>query len=81
MHPLIALPAVAVVLAMAPMLHAQQYPSRPICIIIPFPPGSTTGDDLLAGMAKSAAPSATCKVWKSSTHDRQYASRVDATAK
>jgi len=41
MHRLISLPVIAVILAMVPMLHAQQYPSRPIRIIIPFPAGDS----------------------------------------
>ncbi len=41
MHRLIAMPVFAIVMAMAPTLHAQQYPSKPIRIIIPFPAGSS----------------------------------------
>jgi len=51
MHRLIALPVIAIVLAITPTLHAQQYPSRPIRIIIPFPPG-----DSLDTMSRLIAP-------------------------
>jgi tripartite-type tricarboxylate transporter receptor subunit TctC len=51
MHRLIALPVLAIVMATAPMLHAQQYPSKPIRIIIPFPPG-----DSLDTMSRLIAP-------------------------
>ena len=51
MHRLIALPVLAIVMAMAPALHAQQYPSRPVRIIIPFPPG-----DSLDTMSRLIAP-------------------------
>ena len=51
MHRLIFLPALAVILAIAPTLHAQQYPSKPIRIIIPFPAG-----DSLDTMSRLIAP-------------------------
>jgi len=51
MHRLIVLPMLAIVMAMATALHAQQYPSKPIRIIIPFPPG-----DSLDTMSRLIAP-------------------------
>ena len=51
MHCLISLCALAIVLAAVPALHAQQYPSKPIRIIIPFPPG-----DSLDTMSRLIAP-------------------------
>lgn len=54
MHRFISLPALAVILAMAPALHAQQYPSKPIRIIIPFPAG-----DSLDTMSRLIAPKLT----------------------
>ena len=54
MHCLISLPVLAIILAMAPTLHAQQYPSKPIRIIIPFPPG-----DSLDTMSRLIAPALT----------------------
>jgi tripartite-type tricarboxylate transporter receptor subunit TctC len=41
MQRLIALPILAIMMATASMLHAQQYPSKPIRIIIPFPAGDS----------------------------------------
>ncbi len=54
MHRLISLPVLAIILAMAPALHAQQYPSKPIRIIIPFPAG-----DSLDTMSRLIAPKLT----------------------
>jgi len=54
MHRLASLAALAIVLAMAPTLHAQQYPSKPIRIIIPFPAG-----DSLDIMSRLIAPKLT----------------------
>jgi tripartite-type tricarboxylate transporter receptor subunit TctC len=44
----------AIMLAMAPALHAEPYPSKPIRIIIPFPPGSS-----LDTMSRLIAPKLT----------------------
>jgi tripartite-type tricarboxylate transporter receptor subunit TctC len=43
--------AIAVVLALAPVVHAQPYPAKPIRIIVPFPPG-----DSLDTMSRLIAP-------------------------
>jgi len=51
MHRSIALSALAAFLVMAPTLHAQPYPSKPIRIIIPFPAG-----DSLDTMSRLIAP-------------------------
>jgi tripartite-type tricarboxylate transporter receptor subunit TctC len=51
MQRLISLPVLAIVFAIAPALHAQQYPSKPIRIIIPFPAG-----DSLDTMSRLIAP-------------------------
>jgi tripartite-type tricarboxylate transporter receptor subunit TctC len=51
MQRLISLPVIALILAIAPPLHAQQYPSKPIRIIIPFPAG-----DSLDTMSRLIAP-------------------------
>ena len=51
MQRLISLPVIAFILATAPALHAQQYPSKPIRIIIPFPAG-----DSLDTMSRLIAP-------------------------
>ena len=51
MHRLIALPVFAIVMAMPPALHAQQYPAKPIRFVIPFPPG-----DSLDTMSRLIAP-------------------------
>lgn len=51
MHRLISLSVFAVIMAIAPTLHAQHYPSKPIRIIIPFPPG-----DSLDTMSRLIAP-------------------------
>jgi tripartite-type tricarboxylate transporter receptor subunit TctC len=51
MHRFICLPVFAAVMAVTPALHAQQYPSKPIRIIIPFPPG-----DSLDTMSRLIAP-------------------------
>lgn len=41
MHRLIALHVIAIVMTMAAPLHAQQYPTKPIRIIVPFPAGDS----------------------------------------
>ena len=51
MNRLMSLPLLAIILAIAPTVHAQQYPSKPIRIIIPFPPG-----DSLDTMSRLIAP-------------------------
>jgi len=51
MHRSIALSVLAAFLAMAPTLHAQPYPTKPIRIIIPFPAG-----DSLDTMSRLIAP-------------------------
>ena len=51
MQRLISLPVIALILATAPALHAQPYPSKPIRIIIPFPAG-----DSLDTMSRLIAP-------------------------
>jgi tripartite-type tricarboxylate transporter receptor subunit TctC len=51
MHRLITLPVIAALLAAAPAIHAQQFPSKPIRIIVPFPPG-----DSLDTMSRLIAP-------------------------
>jgi len=48
------LPMLGIALAIAPALHAQQYPARPIRIIIPFPAGSS-----LDTMSRLIAPKLT----------------------
>jgi tripartite-type tricarboxylate transporter receptor subunit TctC len=54
MHRLVSLPLLAVLVAIAPALHAQQYPSKPIRIIIPFPAA-----DSLDIMSRLIAPKLT----------------------
>ena len=54
MHWLPVLPALVIAFAMAPALHAQPYPSKPIRIIVPFPPG-----DSLDTMSRLIAPKLT----------------------
>ena len=54
MHRLSSLSLLAIMLAMAPALHAQPYPSKPIRIIIPFPAG-----DSLDTMSRLIAPKLT----------------------
>ena len=51
MYRLISVLVFAIILPMAPTLNAQQYPSKPIRIIIPFPPG-----DSLDTMSRLIAP-------------------------
>ena len=51
MNCFISLPVLAIAMAMASPLHAQQYPSKPIRIIIPFPAG-----DSLDTMSRLIAP-------------------------
>ena len=54
MHRLIALSVLAIVVTAAAPLHAQQYPTKPIRIIVPFPPG-----DSLDTMSRLIAPKLT----------------------
>lgn len=54
MRCLISLPVLAITLALAPALHAQQYPAKPIRVIIPFPPGAS-----LDTMSRLIAPKLT----------------------
>jgi tripartite-type tricarboxylate transporter receptor subunit TctC len=54
MHRLVSLPLLAVLVAIAPALHAQQYPSKPIRIIVPFPAA-----DSLDIMSRLIAPKLT----------------------
>ena len=51
MHRLIALPVLAIAMILATTPHAQQYPAKPIRIIVPFPPG-----DSLDTMSRLIAP-------------------------
>jgi tripartite-type tricarboxylate transporter receptor subunit TctC len=51
MQRLVSLPLFALIAAIVPTLHAQQYPNKPIRIIIPFPPG-----DSLDTMSRLIAP-------------------------
>jgi tripartite-type tricarboxylate transporter receptor subunit TctC len=66
MHRLIFLPVLAIVMAMAATLHAQQYPSKPIRIIIPFPPGTT-----LDIMSRLIAPKLTERLGQSIVVDNR----------
>ena len=52
MHWLFFLPTLVIVVAIAPALHAQQYPAKPIRIVVPFPPAS--GLDVVARLPASA---------------------------
>jgi tripartite-type tricarboxylate transporter receptor subunit TctC len=66
MHRLFFLPVLAIVMAMAATLHAQQYPSKPIRIIIPFPPGTT-----LDIMSRLIAPKLTERLGQSIVVDNR----------
>ena len=57
MRRLISLPVFVVGLAIVPALHAQQYPNKPIRIVIPFPPG-----DSLDTMSRLIAPALTARL-------------------
>ena len=47
----------AIAIVIAPMLHAQPYPSKPIRIIVPFPPG-----DALDTMSRLISPALTARL-------------------
>jgi tripartite-type tricarboxylate transporter receptor subunit TctC len=57
LHRLITLPVLALLIAIATPLYAQAYPSKPVRIIVPFPPGTT-----LDIMSRLIAPALTAQL-------------------
>jgi tripartite-type tricarboxylate transporter receptor subunit TctC len=66
MHRLIALYVLAIGIAAVAPLHAQQYPAKPIRIIVPFPPGDT-----LDTMSRLIAPILTERLGQSIVVDNR----------
>ena len=71
MKRLLSLSLLAAVPAMAPGLHAQQYPTKPIRVIVPFPPG-----DSLDTMSRLIAPKMLERLGQTLVVDNRVARRT-----